>query len=93
MFSLSVNRRCNGGGSEALLCKYINLANCISYKSASLGIFREFRILNIRGNCELTMSISYIIIYYHMGVFVSDLVSARSSPYRPEPPCMYCDLY
>ena len=25
------------------------------------------------------------IIYYHMGVFVSDFVSARSSPYRPEP--------
>ena len=25
-------------------------------------------------------------IYYHMGVFVSDFVSARSSPYRPEPP-------
>ena len=25
------------------------------------------------------------IIYFHMGVFVSDLVSVSSSPYRPEP--------
>ena len=27
----------------------------------------------------------YIYIYCHIDVFVSDLVSARSSPYRPEP--------
>ena len=28
----------------------------------------------------------YIILLYHMGVFVSALVCARSSPYWPEPP-------
>ena len=38
-------------------------------------------------NYQLGTSVTIVyIIYYHMGVFVSDIVSARSSPYRPEPP-------
>ena len=50
-----------------------------------MGRQRLFRILPAHNSVG---SVVYIIynIYYHMGVFVSDFVSARSSPYRPEPP-------
>ena len=91
MFSLSVNRRCNGGGSEALLCKYINLANCISYKSASLGILRS-RYIGVHGALYLPLHMCLIDLFWLTSSLRSLVLSADPHSVIPYVRCDWTRL-